>query len=151
MCQSPLLGAGLILLHPWAWCPPKYDSKTHFKTEMLQSTVCGHTACSVLWGTWVLCLIALLLLPPLPTEQKLLCCQTLYCLQVYALVSPHVKLLTGCPLLCLKVLQVTVHLDSCILCVGSLVCCAGSFSATFKSCGSLGASHTGNLSLRGFF
>lgn len=51
----------------------------------------------------------------------------------------------------LKVLQVTVHLDSCILCVGSLVCCAGSFSATFKSCGSLGASHTGNLSLRGFF
>lgn len=47
-------------------------------------------------------------------------------------------------------LQVTVHLDSCILCVSNLVCCAGSFSAMFESCGSLGASHTGNLSPRGF-
>lgn len=105
---------------------------------MPQSPVCGHThtvycMCSVLWGTWVLCLIALLLLPPLPTEQKLLCYQTLYCLQFYALISPHIKLLTGCPLLCLKVLQVTVLLVSCILCVGNLVCCAGSFSATFKA------------------
>lgn len=114
--------------------------KTHFRIEMPHIYVVIQPAL----------LVALLLLPPLPTDQKLLYCQSLYCLQFYALMSPHVKLLTGYPLLCLKCLQVTVHLDSCILCVGNFVCCAGNFSATFKSCGSLGASHIGNLSPRFF-
>lgn len=63
----------LLLLHPWVWCPQKYNIcilKTHFKTEMPHSCVWSYSLQCVV-RPWVLCLLALLLLPPLPTQQRL--------------------------------------------------------------------------------
>lgn len=146
MCQSPLLGAAL-----------QFDAHRNIKFAFWKPTsrlrchiaVCGHTACSVLWGLGCSAYLHCFYFPFFPLNRGLMPDSKLLaflCLHLSTCQIAH-RIFSALSL----GLQVTVHWYSCILCVSNLVCCAGSFSAMFESCGSLGASHTGSISLRGFF